>query len=257
MEVQQKKFDVSGFTLKMIAVVTMLIDHIGAVILEGGLAEKYNSQTRWLLDQVLRDIGRLAFPLFCFFIVEGFHYTHDRKKYALRLGIFAVLSEVPFDMAFDHTYFKPDDNSVMITLLLGLISIWVIDTLFTKSAARFSGDIKKRRICDAISVIAVIVCVYIIEEWASSDYGAAGVVTMIIMYLMYEDKLLGFAIAVIWLGLTCGDTELIAAVDLVPLYFYHGRQGRKMKYFFYAFYPAHLLVLSLIAKAAGLWAYQM
>ncbi|MGN0240395.1 MAG: TraX family protein, partial [Candidatus Weimeria sp.] len=96
-----------------------------------------------------------------------------------------------------------------------------------------------------------------IEEWASSDYGAAGVVTIIIMYLMYKNRLFGFAIAVIWLGFTCGSTELIAAVDLVPLYFYHGRQGRKMKYFFYVFYPAHLLILSLIAKAAGLWAYQM
>ena len=257
MELQQNKSDVSGFTLKMIAVVTMLIDHIGAAILEGGLAGKYNSNTLWMIDQVLRDIGRLAFPLFCFFIVEGFHYTHDRKKYALRLGIFAVISEVPFDMAFDHSFFAPSDNSVMITLLLGLISIWVIDILLKKSAARFSSDIRKRRICDALSVIAVIVCVYIIEEWASSDYGAAGVITIIIMYLMYDKRQLGFALAIIWLGFTCGRTELIAAVDLIPLYFYHGRQGRKMKYFFYAFYPAHLLVLSLIAKAAGLWAYQM
>lgn len=254
MELQEKRSDISGFMIKIIAIVTMAIDHIGAVI-TSGLTGKYNSYSLWNLTMVFRGIGRLAFPLFCFFIVEGFHYTHDRKKYALRLGIFAVIADPAFDLAFDNTLFEPNDNSVMITLLLGLLSIWAIDTLFKKSDAKFHDRRAVRIILDILSVAAVVIAVEIIEEWASSDYGAAGVITIIIMYLFYRYKLVGFALAVIWLGLTCGQTEFYALADLVLLYFYHGRQGRKMKYFFYAFYPAHLFIIALIARGMGLYKY--
>lgn len=254
MIMNRKSFDVSGFTLKMIAVVTMLIDHIGAVLVESMIV-KYNSYVYWHIDRVLRGIGRLAFPLFCFFIVEGFHYTHDRKKYALRLGIFACLAEVPFDLAFDGTFFAPDDNSVMITLLLGLLAIWTLDALFKKSAEKFEKSQAIKSLCDIISIAAVTGAVVIIEEFASSDYGAAGVVAIIIMYLLRRYRLVGFGLAVVWLGLTCGHTEFYALIDLIPLFFYHGRQGHRMKYFFYVFYPAHLLVLAVIARATGLSAY--
>ena len=246
-----EKKGISGFTLKMIAVVTMLIDHIGAVLVES-MVSKYNSYVLWNVDMVLRGIGRLAFPLFCFFIVEGFHYTHDRKKYAIRLGIFAIISEVPFDLAFDKTFFAPYDNSVMITLLLGLLAIWSLDTLFKKSAEKFRDSRVKQNLCDIVSIAVVTAAVVLIEELASSDYGAAGVVAIIIIYLLGRHKLIGLGLAVIWLGLTCGHTEFYALVDLIPLYFYHGRQGHRMKYFFYVFYPAHLLVLSFIARGLGL-----
>ena len=97
MELRGEKFEVTAFQLKMLAVITMLIDHIGAVILEQSFKMQGDV---WHFDLFLRCIGRLAFPLFAFFIVEGFHYTHDRKKYALRLLILALLSEYPFDIAF-------------------------------------------------------------------------------------------------------------------------------------------------------------
>lgn len=240
-----EKRDISGFTLKMIAIITMAIDHIGAIIVENMAAQK-QAQALWTLDSWLRGIGRLAFPLFCFFIVEGFHYTHDRRRYAVRLGIFAVISEVPFDLAFNGGPFYIYDNNVMWTLLLGLLAIWALDSLFKKIREKFSGS--AATVLDIVSIAAVVLAVDLIEDYAlNSDYGASGVVAIMILYLLGTHKLIGFALAVIWLGFTCGHSEWYALADLVPLYFYHGRQGRKMKYFFYIFYPAHLLVIRFIA----------
>lgn len=240
-----EKRDISGFTLKMIAIITMAIDHIGAIIVENMAAQK-QAQALWTLDSWLRGIGRLAFPLFCFFIVEGFHYTHDRRRYAVRLGIFAVISEVPFDLAFNGGPFYIYDNNVMWTLLLGLLSIWTLDTFFGKIREKFSGSPAMG--LEILSIAAVTLAADLIEEFIlNSDYGIGGVVAIIIMYLLGTHKLIGFALAVIWLGFTCGHSEWYALADLVPLYFYHGRQGRKMKYFFYIFYPAHLLIIRLIA----------
>ncbi|MQN00925.1 MAG: conjugal transfer protein TraX [Lachnospiraceae bacterium] len=258
----KKRYDVTGFALKLIAIVTMAIDHIGAVFL-WDLVNKYGTDTLADTYEVFRDIGRLAFPLFCFFIVEGFHYTGNRKKYALRLAVFAVIAEVPFDLAFDNTFFAPRDNSVMITLFLGLVSIWVLDTLFDRSAEKFALSAGVKEACDIFSLVAVVIAAGLIEKIAKSDYGTSGVVTIIIIYLFRRNfylrpetgKLLGFAAAVTWLGFTCDLSEFFALFDLIPLCFYHGRQGRKMKYFFYVFYPAHLLVIAVIARVTGLYAY--
>lgn len=113
----ENKKGISGSTLKMIAIVTMLIDHIGAAVLArllmvNGLGELDQTNTdaimQWLsangalywMYTVMRMIGRVAFPIFCFLLVEGFLHTHDVKKYAMRLGLFALLSEIPFDLAF-------------------------------------------------------------------------------------------------------------------------------------------------------------
>ena len=112
----EKKKGISGSTLKMIEIVTMVIDHIGAAVLArllmvNGLGELDQTNAdaimQWLSANgalywtytVMRMIGRVAFPIFCFLLVEGFLHTHDVKKYAMRLGLFALLSEIPFDLA--------------------------------------------------------------------------------------------------------------------------------------------------------------
>ena len=113
----ENKKGISGSTLKMIAIVTMVIDHIGAAVLArllmvNGLGELDQTNAdaimQWLSANgalywtytVMRMIGRVAFPIFCFLLVEGFLHTHDVKKYAMRLGLFALISEIPFDLAF-------------------------------------------------------------------------------------------------------------------------------------------------------------
>ena len=241
--------DISGFQLKILALVTMAIDHIGAVLLEQN--PHYAEASVQYLDFVFRTIGRLAFPLFCFFIVEGFHYTRNRKKYAIRLLVFALVSEIPFDMAFNGRILEGKYNNVGFTLLIGMLSIWVLDTFLGRIRQKY-GDRFQGKLLEGLTIGAVLVVVYLLEYFLiKSDYGAAGVFAIIFLYLFSDRKMLGFAITVVWLGLTCGIIEFISICDLLPLHFYQGRQGRKMKYLFYIFYPVHLLILAGIGHALG------
>ena len=124
----------SGTALKYIACITMLIDHIGASCIEAGIllpalaagaasCGGIPASTLLAADRVLRYIGRLAFPIFCFLAVEGFLHTHDVKKYVRRLLRFGLLSEVPFDLAFFRTPFAPQHQNVYWTLALGVLAM--------------------------------------------------------------------------------------------------------------------------------------
>lgn len=315
-----KKTELTGFQLKMLAIISMFIDHLGAVVVERIAYGTYDPDTgstiqyssfygmkitddlagsMVYLDMIMRCIGRLAFPLFCFFIVEGFHYTHNRAKYALRLAIFAAISEVPFDLAFNNSFFDMSYNNVMLTLLIGLLAIWGIDTVcrhfrvhkeskgyyaVTDSGSEgvlgFGDDapepdteefITGKSADQSVSTgsekffglngvnaagillsVVIIIASMVLADFLSTDYGAYGVLAIIIMYMFRHNKMLSFALAVIVLGLTDGVVEFIAILDLIPLYFYHHKQGRKMKWFFYFFYPVHLALLSLFAWCGGL-----
>ena len=115
METKEKK-GMTGFAIKVIAIITMFIDHCGAVFAErkmtrimlanpAGYMYDPMYQKISLIDMIMRVIGRMAFPIFIFLLVQGFIYTRNHVKYAIRLGLFALISEVPFDMAFKNTYF--------------------------------------------------------------------------------------------------------------------------------------------------------
>lgn len=135
-EVMTKKRGISGSTLKLIAIFVMLIDHIAATILEQTLLSRgfFNYNTVASIDaaniqlytiyRFMRGIGRLGFPLFCFLLVEGFVHTRNKGKYALRLGIFALISEIPFDLAFHGNAFYFEYQNVFFTLLIGFLVMW-------------------------------------------------------------------------------------------------------------------------------------
>lgn len=134
---EPKKWGISGSTLKLIAIFTMLIDHTAATILDNILAQAVSGlnlnsdqaiqqyyQDYGLLifiDQLMRMIGRVAFPIFCFLLVEGMIHTHNKWRYALRLGLFALLSEIPFDLAFYAKPFFWGYQNVYFTLFIGLL----------------------------------------------------------------------------------------------------------------------------------------
>ncbi len=217
MEEKQDIWGLNGFVLKCIAMVCMLVDHTGAV-----LFPQY---------RILRIIGRLAFPIYCFLLVEGAMHTRDIRKYELRLFGFALISEIPFDLAF-RSGLDWSHQNVFFTLLLGVIAIDL--------AQQFKNK---------ISIVLIFPVMIVIAEFLNTDYGGKGIVFILCYYLLYEKKVikqLMFAFENILLyGL---GIQIYACLAVVPMLLYNGRKGPSLKYFFYAFYPLHLLILYLITR---------
>lgn len=252
----------SGCWLKMIAVITMFIDHAAATILERLLMQmpawgpitQQNYQGWYILYTVLRTIGRMAFPIYCFLLVEGFYHTRNRAKYAFRLFLFALISEVPFDMAFNQGFFDMSYNNVFLTLLIGLVTIWCSDMVIRRTETEnFSKGKKAGMIVLRVIMLAIVLITgSVVAEILHTDYGACGVIAIFIMYMLYHRRMLGFALMVLELGLLGGIIEWAAILMLIPMHFYNGTRGKQNKYFFYVFYPVHLLILSLICWIMGL-----
>lgn len=215
---QRRSFGLSVFDLKCIAVVTMLIDHIGAFLYP---------QAIWM-----RYIGRFAFPIYCFLIAEGFLHTRNVKKYMGRLFVFALLSEIPFDLARCNHAFDMNHQNVFFTLFLGLVCIYAIDSFHSifKSAAVF---------------LAVGLLTHFIVQ---PDYGIGGIV-MILLFYVFRKRTLEKWITVGALNIVYyGGIQSAAVLALIPIQLYNGKKGPSAKFFFYAFYPVHLLILYLIRR---------
>lgn len=225
----------NGFHLKLIAICTMLIDHMGYTLFPGVM---------WL-----RCVGRVAFPIFCFLIAEGCVYTHDRKKYAARLLVFALLSEIPFNLMNSGMIWDPYDQNVLWTLLLGALVCWLMDWALKK--------------CTPLSFVltgAAMVAAYWLLEAFRTDYGGWGMLLVAAFYCVRRApsgavvKMIAqaFGLAFFSLGVMGGylSIELWSLVSLVPIWLYNGQRGfsnKAVQYGFYAFYPVHILILSLIA----------
>ncbi len=213
----ERKFGISGFILKCFAMLCMLIDHTGAI-----LFPQYMQ---------LRIVGRLAFPIYCFLLVEGAMHTKDIRKYERRLFIFALFSELPFDLAFYRSVDFRHQN-VFFTLFLGLI---IVDLY---------QNCKNRWIVCALSFLGLV-----LAEFLRTDYGAGGIIIIICFYCLYQYFFIRqVAFAVINLALFGITIQAYAGFATIPLLLYNGKKGVSMKYFFYIFYPAHLLILYIICK---------
>lgn len=238
---------ISGSTIKIIAVAAMLIDHIAAVVLIRQIRVDYYGSIASGLHicyTVMRLIGRLGFPIFCFLLVEGFQKTRSVAKYAFRLGLFALISEIPFDLALKNTPLEFGYQNVYFTLFFGLLALWAFD-YFEKIG--MSG---LTRIL--FSAAALALCMGA-AHFMQTDYGAMGVLTIAAMYVFRKEKLLSMLAGCV--VLTIMDlSELTAFFALIPIALYNGSRGLKMKYFFYGFYPVHLAFLYLICLLVGLGA---
>lgn len=222
----------SGTALKRIACISMLLDHLGASLLEVGVFRQGVSldSPLFALDTILRWAGRLAFPLYCFLLVEGFLHTHSVKRYAGRLLVFAFLSEIPFDLAFFRTTFYWQHQNVYWTLALGIAALELI----------------RRQEQDGIASLpslAEAAGLAMLAELLHTDYGASGVLLIVFLYLTRQDRsqqcLVGAALVAY---------ELPAPLAFVPVWFYNGQRGRCSKlqqWIFYWFYPVHLAILAL------------
>lgn len=222
----------NAFTLKMIAIIAMLIDHIGAV---------FFPQAVWM-----RVIGKLTFPIMAFFIVQGYHHTRDVKRYVLRLLIAAAISAVPFGLAFGHWI---NAGNVMLTLALGLIALWVMDHVQSKG---------KR-----IGLIVLLCALSSFGDWAiigvpiiisfgmaykqGKTFNSITLCMFVIMLLLGLESAIISTHAPIWarvlMPLAQGGGGLFA---LPLLKRYNGQRGTDARWLFYGFYPIHLAIIAAI-----------
>lgn len=241
-------FGLSHSSLHIIAMLIMLCDHVGGTLLKGQV---------WM-----RYVGRLAFPIFCFLLVEGFYHTHNKKKYLTRLAVFGLISELPFDLAlFSRVYWKA--QNVMWTFLIGLVCLIVL------------GKVKTYDKLDRLYKIALSILVTLGFCWLAdmfkTDYSGAGVLQIVIFYYLRSNsfRIKALQLPCVWwinsqlLGTLYRTHEILgmavkvhlqtyAVLSLVFIWLYNGKKGIKSKVFkwvCYLFYPVHLSVLYLLSLA--------
>ena len=221
-----------GGALKGIAAALMLTDHVGAILLPE--------------VPVLRCVGRLAFPIFAFFIAEGYAHTRDFGRYFRRLAILAVVSEIPFNLE-NGVVFDPARQNVLFTFCLALLTLRGLEALGRERGfGRWAG-------CGLVLAAG-----FAAGELLRTDYGGWGVVTVALLQLCRDGKY-----AKLWLllamaavnGLGMGSLtmpvfggempiQIFAVAALPVIWLYNGQAGPKgLRRAFYVFYPAHLLVL--------------
>lgn len=238
-----KEKGISHETLKLIATVTMLIDHIGAVLayewyMAQSIAAGAHIRSLWNLYLTMRVIGRIAFPIYCFLLVEGAYHTRNPGKYGLRLLMNVLLSEIPFDLAFSGAW-DMTSNNVMITLLLG-----------------FGMVLAMKRVTLPWKLLLVLPF-YFLAELLKTDYAGNGILIIAFLALTREmpyEKLLrlaGMTVllcfgAMIQLGHVRIPLELFGILGVLFCFCYGGRKisnSKAVQWAFYLFYPVHLLVL--------------
>lgn len=247
----------SGFWLKIIACICMVIDHT---------AEIFDiSDINMGMYLGMKYVGRLAFPIFAFLIVQGYQKTNNLNKYLFRLGLFALVSEIPYDISFYDSYVDFDNQNVFFTLFFGIVAILLYET-FRKSI------MKSTLIGMSVGLLA---------EYMNTDYGAMGVWLILFLFVFREEKSKQYiaGVSVIVLSVICsyitrvsGYTSnllmihryeilfscsevqvylylfmnLFGVVGLLCIWLYNEKKGYKakiVKYLFYVFYPFHIMFL--------------
>lgn len=240
----KRSFGISSSALHILAMLFMLLDHMWATVVPG--------------NEWMTCVGRVAFPIFAFMIVEGFFRTHDLKKYLLRLFIFALLSEIPFNLMCSSQVFYPFHQNVLWTFLIALGVIIGIEKVKRKNKLWLT----------VLSAVGLSLLGIILGFAAFTDYNGFGVATVLVFYFFRGKKWWCFAgqfLCLLWINckLLSGlyypvsifglELDIIqqgfAVLALIPIWLYNGRQGIRSKAFrlsCYAFYPVHMLVLALI-----------
>lgn len=239
-----KNFELTAAVLHIIAMTLMLMDHLWATLLPA---------REWLTCA-----GRVAFPIFAFMAVEGYFHTRSLKKYILRMLLFAVLSEIPFDLMYGGTWFYPVHQNVLWTFLLGLLGVWLMEQVRKKGKTWMY----------LLVCVLVVPAGLVLGTLCMVDYYGGGVLTVFVFYFLHGRKwwcFLGQLAALYWLNVELlgglmypvqlfgMEFELcqqgLALLALIPIWLYRGRQGyhsKPFQYLCYAFYPVHMLLLVVV-----------
>ena len=237
------KLETTSFFLHIFAMAVMLCDHLWATLVPG--------------NDWLTCVGRLAFPIFAFMLVEGYCHTRNLKKYALRLFLFALLSEIPFNLMAGGSIFYPLHQNVLWTFLISL------------GLVHWNGKMQGKKLWLRILVgCATVVIGYVAGLLTMVDYLHAGILTVLVFYFFRQRKwwcYVGQALCLwfihwemlggfgwsLWDGTFFLPRQALALLALIPIWLYRGKQGhhsRTFQYICYAFYPLHLLILGLAMK---------
>ena len=203
----------------------MLIDHIGAIMFPR--------------IEFLRIIGRISFPIYAFLIVNGYRHTRNRWQYLLRMVFFAILSEIPYDMAFHmngYGFIEFGSQNIFFTLGLGLLAMMVRDLLEQRGMARGQAN------------FLAFVPASLLAELVRFSYGSVGILTMFLFDLRWDKILPSWtatvALTLIFYAMT--PIQAYGALAMLPISMYNGKPGPRnpvLQYGFYLFYPVHLLIL--------------
>ena len=243
----------SALILRLIACLAMLLDHIGFIY---GIS-------------LFRIVGRIAFPIFVFLLYNGYKHTSSKGKYAFRLALFALLSQIPFSLFCNYPtcWYK---GNVMFSLLLAFLSLWSLDMMFKTKPLKY--------LC---FLPAFFICLILHKGYFQTDYGAKAVLMIIAFWMLDGEKAWKRILSCIlllcivfysqlfgWLldllrgnvgsfSMTSWERTQAWSVFAMPLIFlYNGQKGklpggprlnRLVQYGFYAFYPVHMMLLWLIA----------
>lgn len=227
-------FSLNRTQLKTIALITMTLDHIGAALVPRQL----------FLYSILRIVGRIAFPIFCFLLVEGFFYTRNRENYIKRLLIFALIAEIPFDfglyLTFNTFTYKLAfaHQNTLFTLAIGMTVLTILEKYKDK--------------IPSYSMPALVICMIalILAEVLGTDYGMIGVFFIISLY--YRKTLFSrtnplFSLFICFIPLIAtGGREPFCILSLFLIYCYQPVYCKGNKYFFYIYYPLHLIILAIL-----------
>ena len=227
----------SNFDLKLIAIITMTIDHIGVIF---GMPF-YN---------FLRAVGRLSFPIFAFLLTEGYVHTKSFSKYFLRLLVLALFSEVIYDYVFYGSFVYRGANNIFFTLALGLLTLFLLDK--SKSLIKiYFKDKVDLFIILPITYLLIIVIMGLMGEFFNFSYGMLGILVISFFYL-FKDNFPLVVISVSLSTLILGEgVQYFLLFSLILIYFYNKKLGKKCKLFFYLYYPLHILVLGFIKMLMG------
>ncbi len=219
----------SGSALKVLAVATMLIDHVGTLLETRPVPLFTAFGWQITLYFLMRFVGRLAFPIFAFLVVEGYHHTRSRIRYGASLLLFAFLSEIPWDLFHNGAWFSLDSQNVFFTLFLGYLGIYAYEYF------------RDRWFLRALAIVLLLSVSLLLR----ADYDVTGFCFLLLMYALRDRELLRDAVGVLMLR-----SAWKAGLAFIPLALYNEKRGfikgPVLKYAFYLVYPAHLLILYFI-----------
>ena len=242
-------FGVSAFILKIVAVISMIVDHYSVMLYPMTFGGKISAMPPEAMVKYmhLRIIGRVAFPIFAYMIAEGFIKTKNIKKYIQRMFIFALISTPAYNIAFGQAFIYTQKfliafifGNVMWTFFFALIMLCIIKKIEEKVENVF---------LKSLFAVCVVALFYMLGDAIKCDWHGFGIALVAIFYVFRKSKIMQifFAAAAILLAFFKPfGVNFYAFLGLIPILLYNGKRGKDVRYLFYAFYPVHLFVFALI-----------